>query len=521
MVGTNAELADVTSRGSIDSPRRGNERNDLSGLARRGILSLGGAGISAIANLLVIVVVTRGVGRTEAGNLFSATSLFIVAESMCALGTATGLVYFIARIRALGRGYGVHGLLRTALPAVLVASIGVGVVLFLLAPTLADEISSGSSADATLFIRLLAVFLPFATVYDVLVAGTQGFHTMTPTVVIEKIGRPLAQITLLAAAIVAGVSWALPLAWALPYTVGLALIGLSLRRLLRLEHVASGGSAPVVGLVEFWRYTAPRGLAAAAQLSLQRLDIVLVAIYLGAADAAVYTAATRFVVLGQLGSQAVALAVQPKFSELLARSDMVSAKRVYKTSTAWVMAVTWPVHLLVGVLSPIILTMFGSGYQSGRWVVVILAGSMLVASGCGMVTMVLIMAGRTASNLLNVLVALVSNICLNVLLIPVMGIVGAAVAWAVAIVLSNLLPLIQVSRSLGLTPFGRPSMTVGLLALLTLGVVPSMGWLLGGATLTLVCLSAAGLMLYAGGLWRFRSLLELDGLLGPTLRRVR
>ena len=76
---------------------------------------------------------------------------------------------------------------------------------------------------------------------------------------------------------------------------------------------------------------------------------------------------------------------------------------------------------------------------------------MLVATGCGMVDMVLAMAGRTSWNLVNVLVALAVTIGLDVLLIPRLGALGAAIGLACAMVANNLLPLIQVGRALGCT----------------------------------------------------------------------
>ena len=144
------------------------DRVDIGGLARRGLFSLAGAGVSAVAGLLVIVVVTRGAGKEEAGNLFSATSLFVIAESLCALGTATGLVYFIARIRAVDPDHGVRGLLRIALPPVAVVSGVVAALMVILAPQIANLISDGADSRLTTFIRVLAVFLPCAVLFDVL-----------------------------------------------------------------------------------------------------------------------------------------------------------------------------------------------------------------------------------------------------------------------------------------------------------------------------------------------------------------
>jgi O-antigen/teichoic acid export membrane protein len=527
VVGETPELAAVMVMTSNDlAPRESPQRAtaDLSGLARRSTMSLAGAVVSAIANLLVIVVVARGAGRSEAGLLFAATSVFIIAQSICGLGTATGVVYFVSRCRALGRPEDVRVILRRALVAVASLSVVASIALLAAAPSIAGLFLSRTqlSLDGATFIRLLVVFLPCAVVYDTLTAASQGFHTMKPTVVLEKIGRPLTQIALLGCAVLSGVGWLLPLAWAAPYALTLALMMSAVRRLVSQRSAALPVAADRSTTDGFWRYTAPRGLAAAGQLVLQRLDIILVAGYLGAGEAAIYTAATRFVALGQLGSQAVALAVQPKLSELLAIGDRRSVQQVYQTSTSWVVATTRPIHLLVGLLAPVVLFVFGHGYDEGSWVVVILAGSMLVATGCGMVTTVLVMAGRTRWNLLNVAIALVSNVVLNVLLIPRMGITGAAVAWGVAIVLSNVIPLAQVRRLLGIHPFGPATVQAMGLAIVALLPLPLAVWLFAGqAAYLLVPAAAVGAFAYAVGLWLLRSRLGLDAVIAPLGRRRR
>jgi O-antigen/teichoic acid export membrane protein len=135
--------------------------------------------------------------------------------------------------------------------------------------------------------------------------------------------------------------------------------------------------------------------------------------------------------------------------------------------------------------------------------------------------MLLVMAGRTTANLMNVLIALAANLSLNLILIPRWGIIGAAVAWAASIVLSNILPLLQIRRSLGLDPFGRASAAVALLAVVAFAGVPSIGWLMGGSPVLVIGLCVMGALLYAAGIWRLRRVLELDSLITPVLHRLR
>src|SRR3954462_56079 len=97
---------------------------------------------------------------------------------------------------------------------------------------------------------------------------------------------------------------------------------------------------------------------------------------------------------------------------------------------------------------------------------------MLVATGCGMVDMVLSMAGRTSWNLVNVLVALAVTIGLDVFFIPRLGALGAAIGLAGAMVANNVLPLIQVGRIARLHPFGIGTVAAALLSLGCFGVLP-------------------------------------------------
>src|SRR6185312_5907713 len=96
------------------------------------------------------------------------------------------------------------------------------------------------------------------------------------------------------------------------------------------------------------------------------------------------------------------------------------------------MLLTWPIYLLFAVFSTDLLRIFGHRYTVGANVIIILSLTMLVATWCGAVDVVLGMAGRSVWTMNNAIAALVADLVLNIILIPRMGIVGAAIAWAVA-----------------------------------------------------------------------------------------
>lgn len=506
----------------------------LVGLARGGALSLAGAVVSAGVNLGLTVLITHGLSRSRAGEFFAVTSVFLTAEVLCRLGADVGLVYFFARWRALGRLDLLRSGLRSALTWVLAVSVAVAIVLFVWADPIARLVRSGGDGPGVL--RVLAVLLPGVVAYDLCLGATRGFARMRPTVFIDRIGRPVLQLVLVAVVLALGWRGGVGVAWAVPYAA-CVVAGVVAVRALPWTRAAAGAAvpAPPVPAVtraegtgsadtrtpgrEFWAFTAPRAVAGVAQVLLQRLDIILVAALRGPADAAVYTAATRFLVVGQFVNQAFAAPAQPRLSALLAVGDRAGAEQVYRASTAWLVATTWPLYCVIGVLAPSYLGAFGSGYADGLRVVYLLCAAMLVASMVGFVDVVLLMAGRTRWNLATTVSALALNVGLDLVLIPHLGIVGAAVGWCAAILATNVVPLAIIARTVRISPFGRGAAVIAVLAPVCFVGVPLLcGPLFAHEQVGRSVGVVLGLGAYAAGLHVNRRSLHLDLALAPLRR---
>jgi O-antigen/teichoic acid export membrane protein len=247
------------------------------------------------------------------------------------------------------------------------------------------------------------------------------------------------------------------------------------------------------------------------QIALQRLDILLVGAMRGAAAAAVYTAATRLVVVGQMATQSVWYAVQPHLEMLVASDDVDDARSLYRISTTWIIALTWPVFLLALVAAPEITALFGHGYSSGAGSMAVLAGAMLVSGACGIVDVVLITVGKTTSSLANTAVALGINVALDLALIPELGVLGAAIGWAVAIVVRNLAALIQVGRYAGFHPLSGVAVRVAGEAAVWFAAGPALALLLFGRHPSVaIAALGAGSLAYGVRLARMRRELHLD-----------
>ena len=502
------------------SPGAGTRSASVGGVARGGAVNVIGSALSAVVGFALTVVITRALPQESAGVFFSTTSGFLVVVAVAQLGTNTGLVYFVSRTRALEQPQLVPEYLRTAAGPVLLGSLVLATGIFAAAPRIAAVISPDQVELATVAIRVLAPFVLAASVENLAVSATRGLGTMRPSAVITLVLRPLSQLLFVGAAVAVAGPGAAPAAWAAGYLLSAAVALRWARRLLGVGVLGPRGAARRDR--EFWRFTWPRGIMGVAQVAMQRLDIVLVGALAGAAPAAVYAAATRFVVAGQMGAQAVGLAAQPQFAHLLAVDEHEEAKSLYRVSTGWLVLMTWPLYLALAAFAGTMMRLFGTSYADGGRVVAVLAGAFMLGALFGMVDVLLVMSGRTTWTLVNSLVGLALLVGLDLWLVPRLGVLGAALGWAAAIVIRNLLGLIQVRLAMRLDPFGRTSFVAVAVTLVGVGApLLAARAVLGDTVAGLAVGGTVGLVLYVGGALLMRDALNLPELVQALRSRRR
>ncbi len=416
------------------------------GLAGAGVINLVGGASGSLIGLLLAALVGRTLGPGGAGSYFIAIATFMIVSNIAELGADTGLVRFVSAAIATGRTDTVGALVRVALRPVLV--VGTGFVLLVAILAMADlgpsrvpvPLLIGGAATAVVS-SLLAIALSL----------TRGFGDATTYPLLQNVLLPVLRLVAVSAALLAGAAaTGVVAAWMVPTLLVALVAGLVARRQLRRHLAGIEPGAAEAG--EFWRFSATRGVSAGLEIALEWVDVLLVGALTSAEAAGIYAVVTRCARAGEVVQQAARIAIGPQISAALARGDLPRAREIYGAVTAVMIWLAWPFYLIVAVFADAVLSLFGPAFDAGATALVVLVGAMAVATAAGAVQTVVLMGGRSWWQLADKSGALALNVVLNLLLIPLWGIEGAAIAWAVTILADTAVVVWQVQRLMGVRP---------------------------------------------------------------------
>ena len=215
-------------------------------VARGGAFNLIGSLVYGAASFVLLAIITNGLGARLAGPVIVGIAAFTVLSRFAELGASTGLVRMISKERAVRRSDRIAPTILAAVVPVVALGVVAASVLYVAAPLLARVFGGDDDRAAlTQLFRVLAPFLPIASVYTVLVQGSRGFGHVRILVWIEKIGRALAMPILVFLVLRAGGGpTAVVVAWASTTVVALAVTVIAMIRSTHAARLADAGAVP-------------------------------------------------------------------------------------------------------------------------------------------------------------------------------------------------------------------------------------------------------------------------------------
>jgi O-antigen/teichoic acid export membrane protein len=439
------------------------------------------------------------VARVLGAELLGIYALGMTAVSLAGVIAAMGLPQtanrFVAVYAALGQSRKLGRFLWSCTATLLLSNVGVGFLLFMARPLIAGRLYHTPALTAYMHFFVMIMITGALTTF--LGQALAGFKDVARrTVITNFIGQSLTMaLTVILLTMGYGFQGYLVAQVASAVCVVL-LLGEATWKLTPSEARAPSIGWPILE-PEVVSYSAVLFGIQALEFLGSQSDKILLGVYLNAREVGIYSVAAALVAFVSILLQSTNQIFAPTIAELHASHQGELLLHLYQTLTKWVLGFTLPLAFFIMIFSRPLMEIFGREFGEGWVVLAVATFGQLVNCGVGSVGQLLVMSGQQQRMMRAQAFAVPLGVLLNILLIPKLGLIGAAIAAAVTNMLLNLLWLRDVKRTLSLAPSRKGYVSLLAPAAATVAAVWLTRVVFRGSSHNLVCLMAGLIAGYA------------------------
>lgn len=463
----------------------GHRRTSARSQIRGSSLLLVGRTIAMAVNFVVQILTVRYLTKTDYGAFAYALSIVDVGQLIATFGLDRSVTRFVSIDEDQGRYDRLFGTLVFCLGVVL--ALGLAVVLLVVGLQALAPGSLVGDAHAGLLLGILILLAPIQAL-DSLMTGVLSVFASPRSIFIRRFmvapGLKLAVILLLVLgqAGVEFLGWGYVVAGAIGIAVYVVLIArlFSVRGLwsrFRPRHLQ-------IPARELLLFTVPLLTTDLVAIVLNASDAILLGWFRGTADVAAFRVVIPAAGLNQLVFSSFSLLFMPAASRLFGRNDLDGARDLYWQTAIWMAVISFPLFAVTFSLADdVTRTLYGERYASSAPYMALLSLAYYFNTALGFNGLTMRAFGAVRSVVVINLAAAGLNVALNLVLIPWLGPLGAAIGTATSLILHNVLKQIGLQRQTGISLFdprySRVYLVIaaGALALLALSTVVRLGLL--------------------------------------------
>ena len=402
--------------------------------------------LSAGIAYLTQVVLARWMGSYEYGVFVFVWVWVLILGGLSSLGVNIAAIRFVPEYKernetALLRGLLLGSRLLTVATSTAVALLGL----------LALWLFSGAIDSHYVLPLYLALFcLPLYTLTDMQDGIGRGHSWFNLALLPPYVVRPL--LILLAMV----VAHKLELAMVASTAAGCAIVGTWASELVQLALMQRRLAVdPGPGARAFetraWLATAlPIFMISGFELLIQNTDVLVLTYFEPADTVGIYYAALKTIGLISFVHYAVGSAVASRLSALNARGDRKGLEAFVCDAANWTFWPSLGAAALLLMAGPLLLGLFGPGFESGYPVMFVMVIGYLIRASVGPAEFVLRMLGEQKSCAIVFGVCALFNLMANLLLVPHFGLLGAAISSSATLLAASIVFHAIAKRRLGL-----------------------------------------------------------------------
>ncbi|MEL6922068.1 MAG: lipopolysaccharide biosynthesis protein [Pseudomonadota bacterium] len=387
--------------------------------------------LSAVIAFASQIAFARLMGVEDYGIFVLVWITMIIIGSLSCLGFQTAIIRFVPQYREAGNLEHMRGMLLSSRFVVLAASSFFAALTALIVWVGQDWLQE----FYVLPFIIGALAIPMISLGDTL-DGTARAHGWTIRALTPSyIARPVLILVFMALAYAFG--------FAVDALMGLkcAVIAAYLTTIVQLFMITRDVDAqipdgpPAYDMPMWVKVALPIFLVEGFFFLLINADTLMVGLLMTPSDVAIYFATVKTLALVHFVFFAVKAGIAHRFSALLADGDANAVHDMAQRSVIWTF---WPsllMGLVILLIAPLLLAMFGAEFRQGYPLLFILVAGVVMRAAIGPAESLLNMAGHQNACALVFGGVLVANIAFNAVLIPWIGLYGAATATFLATVI--------------------------------------------------------------------------------------
>lgn len=419
-------------------------RSDLAALLSSSLIFFVGVALTSVVKLVERVFIARSFSLEAYGEVSIGLAILVMASQLSLVGLNQGVPRYVSRLED---ERDVRGVWLTGLLVALGVAGVVTAVLYLNVGTIASILFSDAESPALL--RLFVLAIPAVVGLRMGTSAIRGMENTRYTIYAKDLLYPGLRLVLLVGLVAAGVG---------VIAAGYAYVIAAVASLVA-THLLVGRLFDLVGPVRLhpWRlvrFSAPLVGSAIMAVVLSRTDTLMLGYFGTSSQAGLYNAAYPLASSLVIFLSSLGYLYLPLSSRLDADDRRDELQEVYRMTTRWGFILTFPVFLLMTAFADDILAiLFGAAFRPAAPALIVVAVGIFSNVAMGRCRETLYALGDTDTMPVADFGAVSLNVALNVALIPPLGILGASIASAVAVVIRNAIIYAALRLQFGITLF--------------------------------------------------------------------
>lgn len=423
----------------------------LINIAKGGAILFVGGSITRIIGFLRQFITIRMLSPYEYGMIMLGLTCLTIGSYLSYLGMEQGAQRYIAYHHARNELSDVRGAIFSSARIVGVVASLITIITISLSGPLS---SLFSKPDLKEIIVMYGIMIPFSVGTGMIVAYLLGFGRPDVVVRIKDIYFGIFSVTFLYIALLVDRNMysalvSLTISYILLFIISLRAYKKYISRQLK-EEVPKKLGKPLV------LFSLPLYFTVITSLIMGNIDTLMIGYFMPAENVGYYNAAFLLMQLIPIFLNPLGIIFMPIATSLIAKGDDRHIKDLYRVVTKWLFIFTLPLFLTFFLFSSSVLNVFfGKPYSLASVALMVLCASEFIHTFLGPNNHALIAYGKTKVLMISSITATLVNILLNTILIPRMGINGAAIATGISLAISNLIDSTYLYIKYRVHPFGR------------------------------------------------------------------